>query len=107
MKSKKKTDPNPYKLDAYEKDIQDAYEKGLLKPSKNAEEMKRYAKQVAENTLRKDKKINVRISSLDLMNIKALAEREGMPYQTLIASIIHKASTGQKVHFSLDDKKAA
>jgi predicted DNA binding CopG/RHH family protein len=98
MKSKKKIDPYA-PLDQEEKDIIEGYARGDFKKSKDAEEMKRLARVVAANTLRKDKKINVRISSLDLLKIRELAAKEGLPYQTFIASIIHKVSTGQKVQF--------
>ena len=49
----------------------------------------------ARNTLRKDKRVNIRISSKDLENVQVLAIEEGLPYQTLIASIIHKFITGK------------
>jgi len=56
-------------------------------------EKKRYAT-IAQLTLRKDKRINIRISQHDLYGIQARAIREGIPYQTLIASIIHKYVAG-------------
>jgi predicted DNA binding CopG/RHH family protein len=52
-------------------------------------EKKRYAR-IARLTLRKDKRINIRISEHDLSGIQALAVQEGIPYQTLLSSIIHK-----------------
>ena len=48
----------------------------------------------AKATIRKNKNINIRISENDLESIKLLAAREGLPYQTLIGSLIHKYATG-------------
>ena len=48
----------------------------------------------AKNTTRKDKRINIRISNRDLMAIQLKASEEGIPYQTLVSSIIHKYISG-------------
>jgi len=48
----------------------------------------------AKNTTRKDKRINIRISNRDLMAIQLRASEEGIPYQTLVSSIIHKYISG-------------
>ena len=84
-----------YELDEYEKEILRDYEKGKFKPAPNLKkEMERY-KAYAKATLDKTKNINIRISESDLLKIKALALQKGLPYQTLIASLIHQHSTGQ------------
>ena len=57
-------------------------------------ESKRY-KEYARATFRKDKRVNIRISEKDLTKIQKRALHEGLPYQTLIASILHKFVTGQ------------
>jgi len=44
--------------------------------------------------LRKDVRINIRLSSNDILNIKQIAAYEGLPYQTLIASVLHKYAAG-------------
>ena len=79
-------------LDAYEKEIEnalpDSLEKLLL--TKNQKEELSLAKEAAANYLRKDAKINIRLSSYDLEGLRRLAVREGLPYQTLISSILHK-----------------
>lgn len=49
---------------------------------------------LADNTTRKDKRINIRISNRDLMAIQLKASKEGIPYQTLVSSIIHKYISG-------------
>ena len=58
------------------------------------EEEKEKAVQAARNTLKKDKRINLRLSQKDYRQIQLKAIEEGMPYQTLIASIIHKYLNG-------------
>ena len=59
-----------------------------------AEEIKKYQND-ARNALNKIKKINIRMSDWDYNNIKLRAVQEGLPYQTLVSSIIHKYLTGQ------------
>jgi len=59
-----------------------------------AEEMKKYQTH-AHNALNKIKKINIRMTDWDYNNIKLRAVQEGLPYQTLVSSIIHKYLTGQ------------
>ena len=51
-------------------------------------------KEYARATIRKDKRVNIRISERDLRELKRLALREGLPYQTLISSILHKFVNG-------------
>lgn len=58
------------------------------------EEVKRY-KEYAQATFRKDKRVNIRISEKDLVKLQRRALKEGLPYQTLISSILHKFITGQ------------
>ena len=48
----------------------------------------------AKDTVRKDKRINIRISNRDLKAIQLKASKEGIPYQTLVSSIIHKYISG-------------
>ena len=81
-------------LDAEEKDILDSYERGEWKPVKNpAAEIKKL-QEFARNTLQKDRRINIRMSSKDLDQVQVIAAQEGIPYQTLISSIIHKYVSG-------------
>jgi len=61
---------------------------------KNVEQEKKRALEAASNYLQKDARINIRISSSDLKRIKQKAAYEGLPYQTLIASVLHKYSAG-------------
>jgi predicted DNA binding CopG/RHH family protein len=81
----------------YEDDILESYESGEWKSVANLdEEIARYASSAAA-TLTKDKRINIRLSSRDLEDIQMRAAEEGMPYQTLIASIVHKYASGRLV----------
>ena len=50
---------------------------------------------IARNTLKKDKRVNLRISSKDLEDIKTYAVEEGLPYQTLMSSVLHKFISGR------------
>ncbi|HEY4079968.1 MAG TPA: hypothetical protein VGM81_04660 [Burkholderiaceae bacterium] len=82
------------KLDPYELEVLEAYEAGKLKPSASKAELQRM-RAAARATAVKDKRVNIRLSSLDLLDIQSKALEEGMPYQTLIASVLHKYVTGQ------------
>ena len=85
------------KLDDFENELLRDFEQGNLKsiaPSKA--ELSKF-KAAATATFLKEKRINIRLSSPDLMDIQARALEEGMPYQTLIASILHKFVSGKFV----------
>lgn len=85
------------KLDAYEKEILDAYEKGEMKSvvaSKSDLENYRLA---ARRTFIKDRRVNIRLSTPDFADIQERAIEEGVPYQTLIASVLHKYVSGRLV----------
>ena len=83
-----------YELDPEEKQILEAYERGEFVPVKNQAAMKRKMQRAAKYTLEKKKNINIRLTELDLHRLKVKAMQEGMPYQTLVASILHKYSMG-------------
>jgi len=81
------------KLSKYEQEILDAYERGQLKKVKNHKAEVRKARLYAKETLkrlRKDKRMNIRMSSEDIEGLKREAKKEGIPYQTLVSSILHK-----------------
>ena len=82
------------KLDPYELEVLKAYESGKLKPVASKAELQRL-RASARATAIKDKRVNIRLSSGDLLDIQAKAMEEGMPYQTLIASVLHKYVTGK------------
>jgi predicted DNA binding CopG/RHH family protein len=80
--------------DDEEKKLAEAYERGEFKPVKNQRRAKREAVQAARRYMRKDERINIRLSTADLEMLKRRAVEEGLPYQTLIASILHKYVSG-------------
>lgn len=84
------------KLDAYEREIDEAYERGELRSIATKAELERF-RAVARATPRKDSRVNVRLQASDLMGLRARAAEEGMPYQTLIASVLHKYVSGRLV----------
>lgn|SRR3990172_6233010 len=80
-----------------DKEILEAYEKGELESvSPSKAELNKY-RQAARATFIKDRRVNIRLSSPDLMDIQARAAEEGVPYQTLIASVLHKFVSGRLV----------
>lgn len=81
-----------YELDKEEQEILDSVERGEWKSVKNLAAEKRRLRQIAKNTLNKTRNINLRLSERDLQKLKAKAVREGLPYQTLAASILHKVA---------------
>ena len=78
----------------FEKDLLEARDHGALKRSTKAREEMQIAQQAAELYLRKDSRINIRLSGTDLTLLKRRAAQEGLPYQTLIASVLHKFVAG-------------
>lgn len=88
------------KIDAFEKEILGAYEKGELKSTSPSKAKLAKFKAAATATFLKEKRINIRLSSPDLMDIQSRALEEGMPYQTLIASVLHKFVSGRLVESS-------
>lgn len=79
----------------FDQEILDAYEAGELisiRPSTGALDNLRTS---ARSTFLKDRRVNIRMSSPDLMDIQARAAEEGVPYQTLISSVLHRFVTGQ------------
>ena len=85
------------KLDKEEKNILDSFERGEWHRVKNLKKEIEKHQQYARATLSKDKRINIRISSKDLAKIQAIAVEDGIPYQTLISSILHRYVNGRLV----------
>lgn len=81
------------KLDKEEQVILDAFEAGEFK-SVMTPSRKKAVQAAAEETLKKDKRINIRISNRDLVALQRRAAKEGVPYQTLVSSILHKYVSG-------------
>jgi len=81
-------------LDAYELKVLRAFEKGQLKSVATKGEIEKL-RAAARATAIKDRRVNIRLSSIDLSDIQVKALEEGIPYQTLIASVLHKYVTGR------------
>lgn len=90
----KKKEPAKKILDTEEQAILESFEKGELRSVKNLSAEKARAYKAAAKTLKKDTRINIRLSSSDVLHIKQIAAYEGLPYQTLIASVLHKFASG-------------
>ena len=86
---------NVMRLDEEELRILRDFEQGEFESIQNFREEKRALEDAARNTLQKDKRINIRISSRDLEQIQKRAAKEGMPYQTFISSTLHKLVAGR------------
>jgi predicted DNA binding CopG/RHH family protein len=78
-----------------EQDVVDAFEKGKLKSVGTSKAALKKYRLAAQATFIKNRRVNIRLSSPDLMDIQARALEEGVPYQTLIASVLHKFVTGR------------
>ncbi|TAK62231.1 CopG family antitoxin [Methylobacter sp.] len=85
------------KLDDYEENLLAAYEKGEFKSTSPTKADLTKFKAAATATFIKDRRINIRLSSPDLMDIQARALEEGIPYQTFIASVLHKYVSGRLI----------
>ena len=81
-------------IDQEEKDLMESIERDEWQPVKNFDQEREKAIEAARNTLKKDKRINLRLSQKDYRKIQIKAIEEGIPYQTLISSIVHKYLNG-------------
>ena len=78
------------KLDKEEKELVESVEKGEWNSISDLKKEAKHYKEYAKATFRKDKRVNIRISEKDLSKLQQKALEEGLPYQTLISSILHK-----------------
>lgn len=83
------------KLDRFEREILSAYEKGVLVSARPTKAQLTAFREAARATFVKNKRVNIRLSAADLMDLQARAYEEGVPYQTLIASVLHKYVSGR------------
>jgi predicted DNA binding CopG/RHH family protein len=85
------------RLSKEETKILASFEKGEWVPVKNPSERRKALAEYARNTLKKDKRLNIRISERDLIELQKKAVKEGLPYQTYVSSILHKFVNGTLV----------
>jgi len=88
-------------LARYEREVLGAYEKGALVSVRPTKAQLAGFREAARATFVKNRRVNIRLSAADLMDIQARAYEEGVPYQTLIASVLHKYVAGR-----LQEKKS-
>ena len=82
------------KLQKDELELLASYEAEEWKSMKKLKEQKEQYLIYARATFRKDKRINIRISEKDLLDLQKRAIRQGIPYQTLLSSVLHKYASG-------------
>lgn len=94
-------------LDEEEREILELHERGEWVPVADQEAIIARLKAAAAVTLRKDRRVNIRITGHDLVALQNIALEEGIPYQTLMASVLHKHVTGKLVERPRQAPKAA
>jgi predicted DNA binding CopG/RHH family protein len=87
-------------LDPEEKSVLRSFERGEWRSRRPSKKEKARYQEYAKATFAKDKRINIRISSRDLADLQKRALEEGLPYQTLVSSVLHKYVTGRLVEKS-------
>jgi predicted DNA binding CopG/RHH family protein len=85
------------KLDRKEKELLASFERGEWKSVPTLKSDRKRYQRYASATFKKDRRINIRISAKDLEAIQKRALEEGLPYQTLISSLLHKYVSGRLV----------
>ena len=83
------------KLEKDEAELLRSVERGEWRSTRPSRRTLDQYQQAAAVTMRKDRRINIRISQRDLQSIQKRALHEGLPYQTLISSILHKYISGR------------
>ena len=84
-----------YELSKEEREILDLVERDELVPVPDVDRQIEFARQAARNTFNKTKRVNLRVTERDFNLAHARAREEGIPYQTLLSSVIHKYLSGR------------
>ena len=82
-------------LNAEERDILERFERDEVRPAPDAEREIDLARQAARNTFNKTRRVNLRMTERDFNLAHSRAREEGLPYQTLLSSVIHKYLSGR------------
>jgi len=85
------------KLDPEERELLDSFKRGEWQSIERGREAFARYRDYARTTFKKDRRVNIRISRKDLEALQKRALEEGIPYQTLLASILHKYAAGRLV----------
>ncbi len=88
------------KLSKEEKEIKSLYERNALELRKPDKALLRQLKAATENTFKKDRRINIRLSEHDMVGIQRVAATKGIPYQSLISGLIHQFVEGDLIEKS-------
>jgi len=80
-----------------EKKIIESIEKGEWVPAEDRDELKKSLRRAAKNTLSKNFSVSIKVSQKDIHDLKAKALEEGMQYQALVSSVVHKYVAGKLV----------
>ena len=83
------------KMSAEEREVLDEFERGELRSASGAERELQEARQAARNTFNKTRRVNLRMTERDFNLAHSRAREEGIPYQTLLSSVIHKYLSGR------------
>lgn len=84
-------------LDREEIEILEQYERGEFKSAPDMKQAVQWAREAARNTFNKTKRVNLRVTERDFNLAHTRAREEGIPYQTLLSSVIHKYLSGRLV----------
>jgi len=82
-------------LNSEERDILERFERDEVRPAPDAEQELDLARQAARNTFNKTRRVNLRMTERDFNLAHSRAREEGLPYQTLLSSVIHKYLSGR------------
>lgn len=96
--SKKRASKKQYAVEADEKEILKDFDEGNFVSVDHLSKESKLAKRAASHFMKRNSRINIRISAADLNMARRIAIQEGLPYQTLLASVIHKFVTGRLVN---------
>jgi predicted DNA binding CopG/RHH family protein len=88
------------KLSKEEKEIESLYERNTLELRKPDKALLHQLKAAAQNTFKKDRRINIRLSEHDMVGIQRVAATKGIPYQSLISGLIHQFVEGDLIEKS-------
>lgn len=88
------------KLNKEEQEIEAIFELDRISLSKPDKKLLKNLRSAADNTFRKDRRINIRLSERDMVGIQRVAAAKGVPYQSLISGLIHQYVEGDLVHKS-------
>ena len=83
------------RLNSEEREILEKFERDELRPASGAGREMEIAARAARGTFRKTRRVNLRVTERDFLRAHARAREEGIPYQTLLSSVIHKYLSGR------------